>query len=210
MKNIMQAKTVFIAEDHQLVREAWKLTIESDTNFLIIGETDTCKGALNFCMNNKVDIIIMDINLKDGSSVQTIKAMLDRIPNANIVVVSLLNIFAIVKELYKSGIRAYLTKNSSKEELLKALNKAANHEKYYSSEIAQLMVDFENELIHSLNTKEIKVIQLISEGKSNKELATEMKMSEKTIEGYKTRIYKKINVTNNIGIFDFAQKNGLI
>jgi DNA-binding NarL/FixJ family response regulator len=148
--------------------------------------------------------------LKDGNSIQTIKAMLDRIPNANIVVVSLLNIFAIVKELYKSGVRAYLTKNSSKEELLNALNKAAKQEKYYSSEIAQLMLDFENELIHSLNTKEIKVIQLIIAGKSNKELATEMKMSEKTIEGYKTRIYKKVNVTNNIGIFDFAQKNGLI
>jgi DNA-binding NarL/FixJ family response regulator len=206
----MQAKTVFIAEDHQLVREAWKLTIESDTNYIVIGESDSCEGALNFCTNNKVDIIIMDINLKDGNSIQTIKAMLDRIPNANIVVVSLLNIFAIVKELYKSGVRAYLTKNSSKEELLNALNKAAKQEKYYSSEIAQLMLDFENELIHSLNTKEIKVIQLISAGKSNKELATEMKMSEKTIEGYKTRIYKKVNVTNNIGIFDFAQKNGLI
>jgi DNA-binding NarL/FixJ family response regulator len=206
----MQAKTVFIAEDHQLVREAWKLTIESETNFRVIGESDTCEEALNFCTTNKVDIIIMDINLKDGNSIKTIKEMLDRIPNANIVVVSLLNIHSIVKELYKSGVRAYLTKNSSKEELLNALNKAANQEKYYSSEIAQLMVDFENELIHSLNTKEIKVIQLISAGKSNKELAIEMKMSEKTIEGYKTKIYRKINATNTIGIFDFAQKNGLI
>jgi two-component system invasion response regulator UvrY len=206
----MQDKTVFIAEDHQLVREAWKLTIESETNFRVIGESDTCEEALNYCTTNKVDIIIMDINLKDGNSIKTIKEMLDRIPNANIVVVSLLNIHSIVKELYKSGVRAYLTKNSSKEELLNALNKAANQEKYYSSEIAQLMVDFENELIHSLNTKEIKVIQLISAGKSNKELAIEMKMSEKTIEGYKTKIYRKINATNTIGIFDFAQKNGLI
>ena len=152
----------------------------------------------------------MDINLKDGNSISTIKTMLDRIPNVNIVVVSILNVLAIIKELYKYGIKSYLTKNSSKEQLLNAINNAANGEVYFSPEISQLFLDFENELIHTLNSKEIKVIQLICEGFSNKEVADSLKIAEKTIEGYKTKIYKKLNVSNNIRLFDFAQKNGLI
>jgi DNA-binding NarL/FixJ family response regulator len=206
----MQIKTIFIAEDHQLVREAWKLTIEKETNFKIIGEADNCQGALDFCTENKVDVILMDINLKDGNSITTIKEMLDRIPNVNIVVVSILNVMALIKDLYKSGVKAYLTKNSTKEQLLNAINTAANGKVYFSPEISQLFLDFQNELIHTLNSKEIKVIELICKGLSNKEVADELKIAEKTIEGYKTKIYKKLNISNNIGLFEFAQKNGLI
>jgi DNA-binding NarL/FixJ family response regulator len=206
----MHVKTIFIAEDHQLVREAWKLTIEKETNFKIIGETDNCKDALDFCTKNKVDVILMDINLKDGNSIITIKAMLDRIPNVNIVVVSILNVMAIIKDLYKIGVKSYLTKNSNKEQLLNAINNAANGTVYYSSEISQLFLDFQNELIHTLSSKEIRVIELICNGLSNKEVADELKIAEKTIEGYKTKIYKKLNISNNIGLFEFAQKNGLI
>jgi DNA-binding NarL/FixJ family response regulator len=206
----MQIQTIFIAEDHQLVREAWKLTIEKETNFKIIGEADNCQGALDFCTENKVDVILMDINLKDGNSITTIKEMLDRIPNVNIVVVSILNVMALIKDLYKSGVKAYLTKNSTKEQLLNAINTAANGKVYFSPEISQLFLDFQNELIHTLNSKEIKVIELICKGLSNKEVADELKIAEKTIEGYKTKIYKKLNISNNIGLFEFAQKNGLI
>jgi DNA-binding NarL/FixJ family response regulator len=206
----MQIQTIFIAEDHQLVREAWKLTIEKETNFKIIGEADNCQGALDFCTENKVDVILMDINLKDGNSIATIKEMLDRIPNVNIVVVSILNVMALIKDLYKSGVKAYLTKNSTKEQLLNAINTAANGKVYFSPEISQLFLDFQNELIHTLNSKEIKVIELICKGLSNKEVADELKIAEKTIEGYKTKIYKKLNISNNIGLFEFAQKNGLI
>lgn len=206
----MQIKTIFIAEDHQLVREAWKITIEKETNFKIIGEAETCEAALEFCIQNKVDVILVDINLKDGNSISTIKAMLDRIPNVNIVVISMLNVLAIIKDLYKYGVKAYLTKNSTKEQLLNAVNSAAIGKVYFSPEISQLFIDFQNELIHTLSSKEIKVIELICVGLSNKEVADKLKIAEKTIEGYKTKIYKKLNISNNIGLFEFAQKNGLI
>lgn len=202
--------TIFLAEDHKLVRDAWKLTIEDNSSFSIIGEAETGADALEYCSKNKVDVIIMDINLKDGSSIEVIKKMIDTIPKVKIVVVSMLNIYSIIKELYKAGISSFLTKNSSKEELIEAIKKAYNNEKYYSSEIAQLLLERDNETINTLNSREIKVIQFICDGLSNKEIGASMKMSEKTIEGYKTKIFKKLKVFNNLGIYSFAQKNGLI
>ena len=202
--------TFFLAEDHKLVRDAWKLTIEDNSKFSIIGEAETGAEALEYCSKNKVDVIIMDINLKDGSSIEVIKQMIDTLPKVKIVVVSMLNVYSIIKDLYKTGISSFLTKNSSKEELIEAIKKAYNNEKYYSSEIAQLLLERDNETINTLNSREIKVIQFICEGFSNKEIGINMKMSEKTIEGYKTKIFKKLKVFNNIGIYCFAQKNGLI
>jgi DNA-binding NarL/FixJ family response regulator len=202
--------TIFLAEDHKLVRDAWKLTIEDNSKFSIIGEAETGAEALEYCSKNKVDVIIMDINLKDGSSIEVIKQMIDTLPKVKIVVVSMLNVYSIIKDLYKTGISSFLTKNSSKEELIEAIKKAYNNEKYYSSEIAQLLLERDNETINTLNSREIKVIQFICEGFSNKEIGVNMKMSEKTIEGYKTKIFKKLKVFNNIGIYCFAQKNGLI
>jgi len=202
--------TIFLAEDHKLLRDAWKLTIEDNTIFSIIGEAETGAEALDYCSKNKVDVIIMDINLKDGSSIEVIKKMIDTIPKAKIVVVSMLNVYSIIKDLYKAGISSFLTKNSSKEELIEAINKAYNNEKYYSLEITQLLLERDNETINTLNSRELKVIQYICEGLSNKEIGSSMKMSEKTIEGYKTKIFKKLKVFNNLGIYSFAQKNGLI
>ena len=103
-----------------------------------------------------------------------------------------------------------MTKNSSKEELIQAIKKAHNNVKFYSSEITQLLLERDNETINTLNSKEIRVIQFICDGLSNKEIGTSMKMSEKTIEGYKTKIFKKLKVFNNLGIYSFAQKNGLV
>ena len=202
--------TIFLAEDHKLVRDAWKLTIEDNLLFSIIGEAETGDEALDYCSKNKVDVIIMDINLKDGSSIDVIKKMIDTIPKAKIVVVSMLNVYSIIKDLYKAGISSFLTKNSSKEELIEAISKAYNNEKYYSTEIAQLLLERDNETINTLNSRELKVIQFICDGLSNKEIGASMKMSEKTIEGYKTKIFKKLKVFNNLGIYSFAQKNGLI
>ena len=192
------------------MRDAWKLTIENNSIFSIIGEAETGAEALDYCSKNKVDVIIMDINLKDGSSIDIIKTMIDTIPKAKIVVVSMLNVYSIIKDLYKAGISSFLTKNSSKEELIEAIKKAYNNERYYSSEIAQLLLERDNETINTLNSREIKVIQFICDGLSNKEIGASMKMSEKTIEGYKTKIFKKLKVFNNLGIYSFAQKNGLI
>jgi DNA-binding NarL/FixJ family response regulator len=202
--------TIFLAEDHKLVRDAWKLTIEDNSMFSIIGEAETGAKALDYCSKNKVDVIIMDINLKDGSSIDIIKKMIATIPKAKIVVVSMLNVYSIIKDLYKAGISSFLTKNSSKEELIEAIKKAYNNDKYYSTEIAQLLLERDNETINTLNSRELKVIQFICEGLSNKEIGACMKMSEKTIEGYKTKIFKKLKVFNNLGIYSFAQKNGLI
>jgi two-component system invasion response regulator UvrY len=192
------------------VRDAWKLTIEDNSIFSIIGEAETGAEALDYCSKNKVDVIIMDINLKDGSSIDVIKKMIDTIPKVKIVVVSMLNVYSIIKDLYKAGISSFLTKNSSKEELIEAIKKAYNNEKYYSTEIAQLLLERDNETINTLNSRELKVIQYICDGLSNKEIGASMKMSEKTIEGYKTKIFKKLKVFNNLGIYSFAQKNGLI
>jgi two-component system invasion response regulator UvrY len=139
--------TIFLAEDHKLVRDAWKLTIEDNSMFSIIGEAETGAEALNFCSKNKVDVIIMDINLKDGTSIDIIKKMIDTIPKVKIVVVSMLNVYSIIKDLYKAGISSFLTKNSSKEELIEAIRKAYNNEKYYSTEIAQLLLERDNETI---------------------------------------------------------------
>jgi DNA-binding NarL/FixJ family response regulator len=202
--------TIFLAEDHKLVRDAWKLTIEDDSLFSIIGESETGSEALSYCSSNKVDVIIMDLNLKDGSSIEVIKKLIDTIPNVKIIVVSMLNVYSIIKDLYKSGIKSFLTKNSSKEELIEAIKKAFNNEKYFSAEISQLLLERDNETINTLNSRELRVIQLICEGLSNKEIGMNMKMSEKTIEGYKTKIFKKLKVFNNLGIYSFAQKNGLI
>lgn len=202
--------TVFIAEDHKLVRDAWKLTIENNDHFTIIGEAEDCKSTLDFCLNNKVDVIVMDINLKDGKSNTIIEIMLDKIPNVNIVVVSMINVYNIVKDLYKIGIRAFLTKNSSKEELLDAIFKASRKEQYFSNEVSNLFLERENDAVNLLNSREIKIINLICKGLSNKEIGAEMKISDKTIEGHKTKIYKKLKVSNNIGIYEFAQKNGLL
>lgn len=203
---------ILLVEDHKLVRQAWRNILLTQEDIVIIGEAETGTEALAFVKDTPPDIILLDINLKGENGSAIIPVLCNILPHPKIVVVSMNAEYSFVKNMFKLGVVGYITKNASLEDMLYGIREIANGNTYMSQDLKDVFNDSAIEEVErpGITIKEIEIIRLIAKGLSNKEIAAEKNISEKTVEGRKTSIYKKLQIKNNIGLLKYATENGFI
>lgn len=203
---------ILLVEDHKLVRQAWRNILLTQNDIKIIGEAETGSEALAFVKEVTPDIILLDINLKGENGSAIIPVLCNILPHPKIIVVSMNGEYSFVKSMFKLGVIGYVTKNASLEDMLAGIREVAAGNKYLSQDLRQMFNESAlDEADRPLITvKEIEIIKLIAQGLSNKEIAAVQNISEKTVEGRKTSIYKKLQIKNNIGLLKYATENGFI
>lgn len=203
---------ILLVEDHKLVRQAWKNLLLTQENFKIVGEAETGAEALDFVRKTSTDIILLDINLKGENGSAIIPTLCNILPHPKIIIVSMNSDYSFVKNMFGMGVMGYITKNASLEDMLTGIIEVNHGRKYLSQDLKQVFAGQaleENEKV-IITIKEIEIIRLIANGLSNKDIATRLGISEKTVEGRKTSIYKKLQIKNNVGLLKYATENGLV
>ncbi len=203
---------ILLVEDHQLVRQAWRNLLLSQRDIRIVGEAETGTEALSFVRITAPDIVLLDVNLKGENSSVIIPTLCDILPHPKIIIVSMSSEYSFVKNMFKLGVMGYITKNASVDDMLLGIREVFNGNKFLSQDIKFLFANESVEKIErpSLSLKEIEIIRQIAKGLTNKEIANLLTISEKTVEGRKTAIYKKLQIKNNIGLLKYASDNGFI
>ncbi|MBI3519072.1 MAG: response regulator transcription factor [Bacteroidetes bacterium] len=208
----MKIIKILLVEDHKLVREAWHSTLSLYPNIKIIGEADNNEDAFNLTKNLLPDIIIMDINLKGESAVDGIKNILNKLAKPKIIIVSMQNDIVFVKKMFVLGVLGYVTKNSSKNELIDSINRVFNGSKYICNELNEVIINegLSDKKEPLLTIRERELLEFICKGMTNAEIAEILKLSSKTIEGHKTNIYKKLGIKNTLGLINYINTKGLL
>jgi len=203
---------LYIVEDHKLLRDAWKFLISSRKDILIVGESDNIDQAFEEILVLLPEVILLDINLKGRSGIELIRQLKASVPYIKIIVVSMHNEYAFVKKAFAMGINGYISKNANGKNIFEAIDKVMNSQYFISDDLQKIILDrpATDELKNDLTFKEIEVIQFICKGYSNKQLAVGLNCSIKTVEGHKSKIYKKIGIRSQAEIYHFALANGLI
>jgi len=203
---------ILLVEDHKLVRQAWRNILLTQDDIRIIGEAETGTEALAFVKVTAPDIILLDINLKGENGSTIIPVLCNILPHPRIIVVSMNAEYSFVKSMFKLGVVGYITKNASLEDMLLGIREVSEGNKYMSQDLKQLFTESAIDDVErpNITIKEIEIIRLIAKGLSNKEIAVARNISEKTVEGRKTSIYKKLQIKNNIGLLKYATDNGFV
>ena len=204
---------ILLIEDHLLVREAWKDALSKVDGYEIVGESDNMADAYEKVSLLKPNIILMDINLHGENGAELVYKICNTIPNPKIIVVSMNNEYSFIKKMFSTGIKGYVTKFSPKSDLIEAIKKVYTGETYLCSEVRKLFLQKslnpskEDNL--SLSLRELDIIKLITKGMANKEIATQLDLSIKTVEGHKTKIYKKLGVKSIAELITYGKAKGL-
>ncbi len=204
---------ILIADDHPIVRDGFKLLIEMQDE--ISAEVVEClngKEVLDTIRENKIDLILLDISMPIVSGLEVLKILRTELNfEAPILILSSLNNKKIILEANELGANGYILKNATADELMFAISKALNHQKYFSQEIAEILLANPNESaqIKSLTPREKEILILICNEKTNQQIADELYISIRTVEGHRERLLKKISVISTVGLVKFAVKNGL-
>lgn len=204
---------ILLIEDHLLIREAWKDILSSVNDYVIIGESDNVKDAYDKVSQLKPDVILTDINLKGENGAELVQKICNTIPNPKIIVASMNDEYSFIKKLFSVGIKGYVTKNSPKANLIESIKKVYDGEIYMCAEVKKLFLEksiaIDKDSNINLSLRELDIIKLITKGYSNKDIASDLDLSIKTVEGHKTKIYKKLNVKSIADLISYGKTKGL-
>jgi DNA-binding NarL/FixJ family response regulator len=206
---------ILIVDDHALVADAWKLILNSIEHFEVIGIKENAEDALIFCLAQKPDIVLMDLNLKDSNGFDATENINNQLAKTRIIGLSMHDDVSVVKRFLALGAKGYLSKNSKKEELVAAIEAVMLGNTFVSAEIKdKIFMDFslnsENQQKKELTTKEIEIVKLITKGLTSKDIADQLFLSPRTIETHRHNILKKLNLPNAAQLSRWASERGYI
>jgi DNA-binding NarL/FixJ family response regulator len=200
---------ILIADDHKLIRETWSHILNSDARFQVIAECGNAEEAVELAKIKHPDIVLMDINMVPFSGLEATQKIRKVSPASRIIGVSMHSQPAYAKKMLQMGARGYVTKNSSKEEMIQAILEVNQGNKYICEEIKNIISDQlleEKESSPNINTlteREMQIINLIKEGFSSKEIASSLNISLKTVEVHRHNILKKLKLKNSASLVNF-------
>lgn len=211
----MEKITLLLVDDHRLLRESWIGFLNSDGRFRVIGDTGSGTEAIEMVRNLEPAIVLLDINMSPVDGFEITKQINSSPSLSKVIVVSMYNSIHCAKRLQALGAMGYLTKNSSKEEMIKAILTVRHGHRYICEEIKNALCVQELEtsdrtsLINRLSKKELEVVQQVKEGFSSREIAVLLKMKLKTVEVHRYNILKKLNLKNRASLINFLNLNGI-
>ncbi|MEO6613401.1 MAG: response regulator transcription factor [Chitinophagaceae bacterium] len=212
----MDKISILLVDDHKLIRESWSFILNSDSRFQVVGETSNADEAVEIAKAKKPKIVLMDINMTPVNGFDATKLIRQFSPASKIIGISMHSMPAYARRMLQIGAMGYVTKNSSKDELLTAIVEVNNGKKYICDEVKNILAQQELEVDESgqpdmnvLSQREIDVVKLIKEGLSSKEIALRLDISLKTVEVHRYNILKKLSLKNTAALVNFINTHGL-
>jgi DNA-binding NarL/FixJ family response regulator len=211
----MEQITILLVDDHKLIRDSWSFILNSDQRFKVIGETSNGEEAIQMVISIRPDIILMDVNMTPLNGFDTTREILEIVPNSKVIAVSMHAMPAYAKRMMQIGAMGYVTKNSSKDEMINAIIEVNAGKKYVCDEVKSILAQKELDEdgaptdINNLSRRELDIIKLIKEGLSSKEIAAQLDISLKTVEVHRYNILKKLKLKNTAALVNFINVNGI-
>jgi len=206
---------ILIADDHEVVRSGLRAILESHDGWEVVAEAENGKDAVTKALGSKPDIAIIDYSLPVINGIEATRQIRARLPTAEVLIFTMHDSDVLVGELLEAGARAYLLKSDAKQYLVAAVESLVNHKPFFTGRVSeQLLKSYLTTLPlrgeGTLTPRERLVVQLISEGHSNKEIGAILNLSVKTIESHRATAMRKLNVTSTAAIVRYAIRNKLV
>ncbi|WP_145535278.1 nitrate/nitrite response regulator protein NarP [Yersinia thracica] len=195
-----QNHTIMIVDDHPLMRRGIKQLLELDSNFNVIAEANCGSDAITAAAAYQPDVILLDLNMKGMSGLDTLKALRNEGIDARIIVLTVSDARSDVYAMIDAGADGYLLKDSEPEILLENIRLAAKGGKVFSDEVTQYLSSRHEQVnpFSELTERELDVLQEVARGMSNKQVAFELHISEETVKVHIRNLLRKLNVRSRV------------
>lgn len=209
----MEKITVVIADDHPIFRGGVRMVLEMDSNFKVLGEASNGKEAFEKIVELKPDIAVLDINMPYLTGLEVVKELRSKDNWTEIVFLTMFDDEDILNEAMDLGVKGYILKDSAALDIVNAVHTAQGGHSFISPSLISKLSEkkkVKDDLslgLKDLTEKEIKLLRLISESKSSKEIAEELFLSHRTVENYRYRISEKLNLRGSYSLLKFALEN---
>jgi DNA-binding NarL/FixJ family response regulator len=210
---------VLLAEDHAVVRKGLKLLITAEPDFEIAGETDNGRKAVELAKRVRPNVVLMDLVLAGMDGYEATLKIIRGAPGTKVLVLSSYGDDDSVRKMMEAGASGYLTKHTAAQDLLHAIREVDKGNAFFSPAIAQRLrqqvrAAFVNgqktAKLGQLSARETEVLKLVGEGLANKQIASSLSLSTKTVEKHRQQVMNKLNIHDVAGLTRYAVSHGLV
>jgi DNA-binding NarL/FixJ family response regulator len=212
--------TVLLAEDHTIVREGFRKMLETEDDLLVVGEAEDGRQAVAMVQQLRPAVVLMDIAMPRLNGLEAMRQLLKIVPATKVLILSAHSDDAYIKHAADSGAVGFLLKQTSSHAVCEAIREAHKGNTFFSPAVAKRLHLLDGKSPDRagkpkvrntrLSSREMEVLQLIAEGKANKETAGELGISIKTVEKHRERVMSKLNIHDTAGLTRYAIGAGII
>jgi len=216
----MKKITVLLAEDHMIVREGFRKMLELEDDFEIVGEAQNGRDAVALVKKFHPEVVLMDIAMPLLNGLEAARQVLKAVPTTKVIMLSAHSDDAYVKNATDSGAMGFLLKQTSAHEVCRAIREVHSGKTFFSPSISRRQERLNpqslnragllKKKISELTSREMEVLQLIAEGKANKETASELGIGLKTVEKHREHLMEKLDIHDTAGLTRYAISAGVI
>jgi DNA-binding NarL/FixJ family response regulator len=208
-------KRILIIDDHAVVRDGVKKIFDEQPETVTFGEAGTRLEALQLTREHPWDLAVLDLSLGNHSGLEVLKELKQIRPELPVLILSMHSEEQYARRAFKAGASGYITKDSSRAELAKAVNKVAAGGRYVTSALAEILVfdlgrGSDLPPHQSLSDREFEVMRLIGSGKTVTEIAALLSLSDKTVSTYRSRLLEKMGMTTTAELIRYVIQNKLV
>jgi two-component system, NarL family, response regulator NreC len=210
---------ILLADDHTVMRRGLRLLLESQPAFSVVAEASDGRQAVEQAEATKPDIAVLDIAMPNLSGIEAAQRINAALPQTAVIVLSMHSDESYVLRALKAGVKGYLLKDSAESDLIEAIKAVHQGKAFFSPEISRMLVeDYMREIqtrrvedsYELLTSREREILQLLAEGKSNKEIANLLGLSLYTVETHRRNLQDKLNLHNFPELVLYAVRKGVI
>jgi DNA-binding NarL/FixJ family response regulator len=202
---------VYIIDDHQMITEGIYYLLKDERDIQWLGSCKLPDELMAFLQHTQPDVLLMDINLPQRSGLDLCKEVKEKYPAVNVIGLSTSNQVSIIRKMHENGASGYLLKDASKQEIVTALHEVNKGREYASFSVAEsLRRKVTNEELPVLTKREKEILEMIAEGLTNQEIATQLFLTTTTIDSHRKNMLTKFNAKNTAALIKIAVSNHLI
>jgi two-component system, NarL family, response regulator NreC len=209
---------VFLADDHRMVREGFRLLLETQPDIEVVGESGDGRDAVRQVTRLSPDVVLMDIAMPELNGIEATQQIHESQPSVGVIILSMYSTMQHISRAFKAGARGYILKESAGDDVIKAVRAVHGGKIFLCSEVSEAVVgDYvrshettaTDDPLALLSPREREILQLLVEGKSNARIAEILFLSPKTIETYRSHLMQKLGINDLPGLVKFAIQHGI-
>jgi DNA-binding NarL/FixJ family response regulator len=211
---------ILLADDHEVVRHGLRVLLEAHPGWEVVGEAGNGREAVDKVRQTKPDVVVLDITMPELNGLEATRQILKAAPQTEVLILTMHESEQVAREVLAAGARGYLLKSDAAHDLVDAVDALRQHRPFFTSRVSQMLLEgylhgptlsetapTKREL---LTPREREIVQLLAEGKSNKEVAGALGISPKTIETHRANIMRKLNLHSVSELVRFAVRNRMV
>lgn len=210
----MKTKRVFLADDHKILRESLKHYLCQESIVDVIGEADNGLDAYNQIIHLKPEIAIMDITMPQLNGLDLCEKLKAEMPDLKVIILTMHKSEEMLYKALSAGVNGYVLKDNALEDLVEAIKTVDDGKIFISADLLQsvvgVYVNHKRENTDIISLREREILQMLAEGRSNKEIAESLHLSIKTVETHRANIMKKLGLKSIADLVMYAVRNHLI